>query len=183
MKNFVRKNLKFSLCGLNCAICVMHIGGYCPGCGGGEGNQSCKIARCGMEKGLEYCFMCNIFPCDKLLDMEKYDSFITHRNQIKDMEKARISGMDSYVSMLELKERMLAYLLDNYDDGRKKSFYCMAVNLLDIKEIQKIIYDFESGNNVGMSIKQKADMLKDMLMHLADSMDIKLKLNKKEEDK
>jgi len=30
----------------------MHIGGYCPGCGGGEGNQSCKIARCGMEKGL-----------------------------------------------------------------------------------------------------------------------------------
>ncbi len=182
MKNFIRKNQKFSLCGLNCALCVMYKDGYCPGCGGGEGNQSCKIARCGMDKSLEYCFMCNTYPCDKLVEMEKHDSFITHRNQIKDMEKARAVGMDNYVSILKLKEGVLAYLLDNYNDGRRKSFYCLTVNLLDIDDIRSIIDEFESGDILEMSAKQKADMLKDMFIGLADKQDMKLKLNRKKDD-
>lgn len=45
MKGFKRNNQLLSLCGLNCGLCPMHIDGYCPGCGGGAGNQSCRIAR------------------------------------------------------------------------------------------------------------------------------------------
>ena len=34
--------------------------------GGGEGNQSCKIAKCSMQHGrVEYCNQCQEFPCDK----------------------------------------------------------------------------------------------------------------------
>ena len=44
MKGFTRTETRFSLCGLNCALCSMHLGGYCPGCGGGAGNQSCAMA-------------------------------------------------------------------------------------------------------------------------------------------
>ena len=51
MKGFNRKNQLFSLCGLNCGLCPMFLSKHCPGCGGGEGNQSCKIARCSMEHG------------------------------------------------------------------------------------------------------------------------------------
>ena len=40
MKDFIRDDDLFSLCGLNCGLCTMHIDGYCPGCGGGEGNQT-----------------------------------------------------------------------------------------------------------------------------------------------
>ena len=49
VKGFTRAETRFSLCGLNCALCSMHLGGYCPGCGGGAGNQSCAIARCSLE--------------------------------------------------------------------------------------------------------------------------------------
>ena len=45
MKGFTRTETRFSLCGLNCALCSMHLGGYCPGCGGSPGNQACTIAR------------------------------------------------------------------------------------------------------------------------------------------
>ena len=48
MKDFVRSDLLFALCGLNCGLCPMHLSGHCPGCGGGEGNQSCKIAGCSL---------------------------------------------------------------------------------------------------------------------------------------
>ena len=34
MKGFTREETRFSLCGLNCALCSMYLGGYCPGCGG-----------------------------------------------------------------------------------------------------------------------------------------------------
>ena len=65
MKNFTRLDLSLSLCGLNCMLCSMHISGYCPGCGGGEGNQSCKIAKCSMEHGRpEYCNECKEYPCE-----------------------------------------------------------------------------------------------------------------------
>ena len=36
---------------MNCGLCPMFLNKNCPGCGGGEGNQTCKIARCSMEHG------------------------------------------------------------------------------------------------------------------------------------
>lgn len=51
MKGFVRANQNVGLCGLSCGLCSMKMGGYCPGCGGGGGNQSCAMAKCSMERG------------------------------------------------------------------------------------------------------------------------------------
>ena len=97
MKDFQRNNLFFSLCGLNCGLCPMKLGGPCPGCGGGEGNQSCKIARCSIQHGnVEYCFQCPEYPCGKYQDAEEFDSFITHQNQLKDIAKAQSIGIEAY---------------------------------------------------------------------------------------
>ncbi|MCI8464813.1 MAG: DUF3795 domain-containing protein [Lachnospiraceae bacterium] len=88
MKGFTRLDLLFSLCGLNCGLCPMHLDGHCPGCGGGEGNQPCRIARCSLQHGkTEYCSRCQEFPCEKYEDIEAFDSFVTHQNQKKDLEK------------------------------------------------------------------------------------------------
>ncbi len=90
MKGFNRPNRLFSLGGLNCGLCPMLLNKYCPGCGGGEGNQSCKIARCNIEHGsVEYCLQCREYPCEKFEHIDDFDSFITHRNQRSDMEKAK----------------------------------------------------------------------------------------------
>ena len=68
MKGFKRQNQLFSLCGLNCGLCPMFLNKNCPGCGGGEGNQACKIARCSIEHGgVEYCFQCSEYPCDTII--------------------------------------------------------------------------------------------------------------------
>ena len=56
MKGFVRENQLLSLCGLNCGLCPMKLDGYCPGCGGGDGNQSCAIARCSIKRGWSIVF-------------------------------------------------------------------------------------------------------------------------------
>ncbi len=52
MKGFSREETRFSLCGLNCLLCSMHLGGYCPDCGGGAGSDCSKaIAGSGRSSG------------------------------------------------------------------------------------------------------------------------------------
>lgn len=136
MKGFRRKDQLFSLCGLNCGLCTMRLGGYCPGCGGGEGNQGCAIARCGREHGnVEYCWQCTEFPCGRYAEIDTFDRFITHKNRLADMEKDRRMGLAAYQAEQRKKQEILRFLLETCNDGRRKSFFALAVNLLELEEL------------------------------------------------
>lgn len=138
MKGFERKNQYLSLCGLNCGLCPMFLGKHCGGCG--NGNQSCKIAKCSLEHGeVEYCFECKQYPCEKYQHIDDYDSFITHRRQKADLDKVQRIGVKAYNLEQQEKQQILHHLLRNYDDGRKKTFYCVAVNLLELSEIKEVL--------------------------------------------
>ena len=181
MKAFKRDHLLFSLCGLNCGLCPMHLDHYCPGCGGGEGNQSCAIARCSLHHGgLEYCYLCDEYPCEKYADIELFDSFVTHRNQIKDLEKAKNIGIDAYLIELTEKMEILNYLLDNYNDGRRKSFFCIAVNLLELQDVKAVVEQIETETkSADHTPKEKATLATALLNAMAEEQNIVLKLNKK----
>ena len=161
MKGFNRPNQLFALCGLNCGLCPMFLNKYCPGCGGGEGNQSCKIARCSMEHGgVEYCFQCSEYPCPKYDHIDDFDSFITHRNRKSDMEKAKRFGIDTY--------------------GRKKTLFCVAVNLLELQDLQAIIREIERKPDMEtMTLKEKSAFVAGLLQDAASAKNIDLKLHKK----
>ena len=171
----------FSLCGLNCALCIMKLDDYCPGCGGGAGNQGCSIARCSLTRGgLEYCFQCEEYPCEKYKGIETFDSFITHRNQLKNMEKAQRTGIEQYNLELEEKAGILRSLLANYNDGRRKTFFCIAVNLLELQELKDVMHKISIKTSSGnLSIKEKAAIVTGLFQTVAESRSIVLKLNKK----
>lgn len=138
MKNFTRKNQLFSLCGLNCGLCPMYLGKHCGGCG--NGNQSCKIARCSLDHGkIEYCYECENYICERYNGIDEFDSFITHKNQIADLEKAKIMGIKQYNNEQLEKIEILNTLLNQYNDGRKKTFYCVAVNILNLSELRELM--------------------------------------------
>lgn len=176
MDNFNRKNPLLSLCGLNCGLCTMRLGGYCPGCG--QGNKPCKTACCGMQHGVEYCFECAQYPCPIYEHSDDYDSFITYKNQKADLEKAKTIGADAYSSEQEEKVKLLTLLLDEYNSGREKTLYALAVNLLDVKEIKLVIDEARRLSNE-ISIKDKAVFVSGKLKKIAKAKDIELKLRKK----
>ena len=130
MKNFNREYTAFALCGLNCGLCPMyHMEKPCPGCGGGEGNQSCAIARCSLEHGgPAHCSQCGEFPCARYEGLTGYDSFLSHRNMLRDLKRAEEMGYAAYRAELEEKMEILRKLLLQYNDGRRKTFFCTAVN-------------------------------------------------------
>ena len=85
MSGFHRDNPLFSLCGLNCGLCQMYVGRYCPGCGG-EGKGACALARCSGEHGdVPYCFLCDEYPCGRYAGFDEYDTILPARNRQADI--------------------------------------------------------------------------------------------------
>ena len=175
MKKFERKNSLLSMCGLNCGLCTMRLASHCPGCG--QGNRPCKVARCGMEHNIEYCFECPEYPCNLYDHADEYDSFITHLNQKSDMLKAKEMGIEAYSREQSEKVELLEILLSKYNAGRQKTLYCLAVNLLSIDDVKKVLE--EAGQlEQDMPIKDKAKYVSNRLREIANSNGIELKLRK-----
>ena len=181
MKGFERENLLFSLCGLNCGLCVMRLGNYCPGCGGGEGNQSCKIARCSMEHGNPmYCFQCEAYPCERYAGEDAWDGFISSRNRKRDLEKARSIGLDAYNAEQREKVEILRFLLARCNDGRRKSLFSLAVNLLDLEELCRVLRSIrEKIEEEDASLRESAAFAAEQLQAAAKKRGIELKLRRK----
>ena len=171
MKGFTRNNPYLSLCGLNCKLCSMNLSGHCGGCG--FGNQSCPIARCSLEHGnQEYCFQCSEYPCERYAHIEEADSFITHMNQKTDLEKMQKIGEEAYNAEQVEKRNILDRLLAEYNDGRKKTLFCLAVNLLPLEDLRTVFAD----GDMDLSIKDRAKLME---KRLKEKSSVELKLRKK----
>ena len=180
MKNFTRADLWFSLCGLNCGLCPMLLGGHCGGCG--NGNQSCKLARCSMERTekVEYCYQCEKFPCEKYEGIDRYDSFITHRSRMADLKRAKEMGPAAYRREQEERRGILDRLLAQYNDGRRKTLYCLGANLLPMETLRGIVSVLDSDPALKAAPqKEKAQFAAKLFQTAAEECKMELKLRKK----
>lgn len=184
MKEYHRENPLFSLCGLNCGLCPrFHTEGAsrCPGCGGKDFHilhPSCAVITCSKKHGsIEYCSHCDSYPCDRFKNSGSVDSFITYRNVIRDMQKSSEIGIERYTAELKDKIAFLELLINNYNDGRKKNFYCIAVNLLKPEDLNSIKENIE-GLDVTVPQKEKIRKIEAWFYEKAKNRDIKLKLRK-----
>ena len=178
MKGCMGQSRQFSPHRLNCLLCPMQVGGYCPGCGGGPGNQSCAIARCSLDKGgYAFCSGCSSYPCARYDEFDAADSFVPHSRRAADLDRARELGLVAYVDELWAKRAILDKLLANYNDGRRKTFYCAAVYLLPLEDLKNVVARLEGQPEC--SIKERAAVAVKMLQETADDHGVCLKLNKK----
>lgn len=181
MKGFTRTETRFSLCGLNCALCSMHLGGYCPGCGGGTGNQNCVIAKCSLEHGgVQFCWECPEYPCTRYEGFDDGDSFVPHQHRQQDIAREREVGLEAYLAQLEEKRAILHELLDHYNDGRRKTLFNTAVYLLPLEDLRSVMADLGSQPELeDQPIKERALVAVGLLQEAAGRRGISLKRNKK----
>ncbi len=81
----------------------------------------------------------------------------------------------------ELKEKIetAKFLLENLNDGRRKSFYCNGVNLLPISEIRKIRKGIEMEIlPLSIGLKEKIGSIVKMFESAAEKHGIELRLRK-----
>jgi hypothetical protein len=78
---------------------------------------------------------------------------------------------------------LLERMLQDFDDGRSKSFYCIATTLLPVTELETLINEAEHKIKVGKvkadDTKTKAKILRELLNGFAAKGGVELKLRSK----
>jgi len=170
-------------CGIGCGLCPRFYTegkSRCPGCGGDDfesQHPSCSIKTCCIDKhGLEVCGQCAEFPCKKYTDKDKIerDSFVTHKRIFQNHEFIKTHGIDSFTSEQGTRISILQDMLTNYDDGRSKSYFCLAAALLPDECLQAAMKEVSFEGD----IKSRTKMLKAVLQKYAEMEGFELSLKK-----
>ena len=169
-------------CGIDCGLCPrFYTDGHsrCPGCGGsgfGSKHPPCSLKTCCTEKhSLEICSQCIEFPCQKYKDKKKIerDSFVTHKKIFKNHEQIKALGIGEFISNQNKRISILQDLLANFDEGRSKSYFCLAAALLSTECLQTA----RDEATLETDRKRKAKALKAALQKCAEMENVILSLN------
>jgi hypothetical protein len=186
--NPIKKFPTIACCGLDCGLCPTHYTkgpSKCPGCGGVdffEKHPSCSILTCCVKnKKIETCAECHEFPCSKLKSWDVIDSFICHRKSLSNLRDIQSEGIEKFLEHQKKRIKILELLLDEYNEGRSKSFYCIATSLLSIQDLEAALKSGEQKikDLKSNDLKGKAKIMKDILKEVAVREGIELKLRKK----
>ena len=186
MPEVLKRYNTIGCCGIDCGLCPrFHAKGdsVCPGCGGKnfkEKHPSCRFVTCCVIKnGFEICSDCKDYFCKKFdSEREGKDSFVTHRKAFANLDYIKSNGIDSFMNQQHLRMKILKDFLENYDDGRSKSFFCISCALLPLDKLQEI-HSFIDSHCESLILKEKNKILKEKLQMIAGDLKIHLILNNK----
>lgn len=89
-------------------------------------------------------------------------------------------GIDAYITELCEKMKILDRLLQNYNDGRRKTFFDTAVYLLELQDIQTVMGSLEKQDGIlELPVKERALIAVGLFQDMADKEGISLNLVKK----
>lgn len=182
----LKKYNTIGCCGIDCGLCPRFISksdSACPGCGAADfydKHPSCGFLTCCAKKhGLEVCSKCDDYPCKRFdSEREGYDSFVTHRKIFNNQEQIKERGLDQFLYEQKQRIDILEYLIDNFDNGRSKSFFCQTCTLLPIENLIDIQKESKLIDN-SHDIKTRNQTIRTLIQKISDGLDINLKLRKK----
>jgi Protein of unknown function (DUF3795) len=179
----MKQQTTIGCCGIDCGLCPRyHTDGpsACPGCGAAnfkDHHPSCGYVTCCVTKrGFETCADCPDFPCSRF-DAERKgrDSFVTHRKVFDNIEDIRQNGLETFMNQQRQRMDILLNLLDNFNEGRSKSYFCQACALLPISDLEAL-KDTLPTIPAGLDIKAKNKLIRSLIELLAVQRGLDLKL-------
>jgi hypothetical protein len=167
-------------CGLDCGLCPRFytVGpSRCPGCAGPgfyDKRPTCSFITCCVKnKGLEVCSECPDFPCAKFKSAEEYgqvkesSSYPSSKKILPNLCFIKENGIDKFIEQQKKRIQLLETMIDKFDDGRSRSFFCRAALFLDVKAlakaIEKAVETIKTDKIKRNDLKSKARILKTMI--------------------
>ncbi len=192
----LKKYPTIGVCGLDCGLCPRYYTkgpSRCPGCGGPDflnKHPSCSfITCCVKKKNLEACGQCPDFPCSKFKTDEEYQqidessSYPSYRVIMRNLNFVKDHGIKEFIGRQKKRIKLLEKMIENYDDGRSRSFFCRAACLLDLTSLEssynEAIQKIKTDKIKKDDIKLKAKILRENLSEIALKDGIELVKKKK----
>ena len=127
---------------------------------------------------------CDEFPCSKFASwLDKCtmeDSFLTHQKIKSNLYFIKQQGLKRFLEQQRKRIKLLERMLNDFDDGRSKSFYCIATTLLPVTELKALLGEAERKIKVEKvkadDTKPKAKILRESLSSFAAKGGVELKL-------
>jgi len=186
-KSIKSKYPEIGVCGLSCRLCpgyVMKTKSRCRGCKtewrlGGP----CSILHCAVKRNIEFCGDCEESrACEKWKrhrEMgKKYDSFKCYKKLEDDIAFMEKYGLAEFRKSQKVREKLLWKMLDEFNEGRSKSYFCLAATVLEVGELENALAEARRDSKE-LDIKEKAKLLHSILDRIAVEKKYYLKLRKK----
>jgi hypothetical protein len=181
------EHIELGVCGLSCRLCPMHntqVESRCAGCKSPDRMAvGCPFITCAVKKkGLEFCWQCQeSTKCEKWRKHreagKQHDSFKSYQKLEDDIAFIQEHGIDAFEEQQKVREHLLKEMLLEFNDGRSKSYYCIAATVLDVDELQAALTKAKAQTS-GMTQKEKTKILHSVLDQIADEKGYLLKLRK-----
>lgn len=178
---------EIGICGLSCRLCPSYhtaAKSRCPGCKSAyRMSAGCPFITCAIKKkSVEFCWDCEENKtCIKWKQHratgKKRDSFKCYQMLEHDILFIRKNGLKKFIKTQKDREKILKRMLLGFNEGRSKSYYCIAATVMEISELKEALKE-ASGARQGAGIREKPDILHGALDRIAAKKQYTLKLRK-----
>ena len=178
---------EIGICGLSCRLCPsyhMNTESRCLGCKS-EGRMAvgCPFITCAIKKkGIEFCWDCKESEtCEKWKKHrdagKKRDSFKCYQKLEDDIAFIQQNGVDEFERSQKAREQLLKGMLQEFNNGRSKIYFCIAATVLEIEELKEAL-DKAKRKSEGLDFTERSKLLHSILDELATQKKYHLKLRK-----
>jgi len=105
------------------------------------------------------------------------DSFVCYQKLEDNIRFVQENGVEEFEKEQRIRERLLKEMLQKFNEGRSKTFYCIASTVLEIEELNSALHEAKE-HVEGLNIKEKAKVLHHILDNIAKRKNYYLKLRK-----
>jgi hypothetical protein len=143
----------------------------------------CPFITCAVKKkGLDFCWQCSESSgCEKWKAHRNAskvgDSFKCYQTLEADIAFVLEHGVHEFERLQKERESVLKAMLEAFNDGRSKSYYCIASTVLEINELHSAL-QLAREQTKDMALKEKAKTLHSILDQIAKEKGYLLKLRK-----
>jgi len=165
---------------------MYHSGGESR-CGGCKSESrmivGCPFITCAVKKKeIEFCWNCEESAiCEKWKNHREaskhYDSFVCYQRLEDNIQCILKNGVEEFEKEQMTRENLLKEMLKEFNEGRSKTFYCIASTVLEVEELENALTEAQNQSK-GLDIREKSKILHQILNKIAKEKNYCLKLRK-----
>lgn len=192
LESLDQENMKINhpeigVCGLSCSLCPMYhskSASRCAGCKSvGRMKVGCSFITCAVKKrGIEFCWQCpDNEACERWHEHRvwgrSHDSFVCYQRLESNIDFVEDHGIFAFAADQKRREDLLSEMLAEFNEGRSRSYYCIAATVMDIPEIKEAIAQARD-ISAGEDVKTRSKALHAILDKIAQDRKYSLRLRR-----